>query len=287
MSAEESVRVSVILAVRNGEPFLRLQLEALERQRCTFPWEVIVIDNGSTDSSARTAGEFENRLPNFKLLSEPLAGKSRALNLGIAAARGSHFVFMDSDDEAGDGYVQKMSEALGEFDVVGGFIETTTLNPWQARREMAANDGMPIYQQFRPALPGCVVGMRSTVCEQVGPYDVTFTAAEDVDYCWRACALGARFGRQLDAIMYVRRPPTPRDAFRKARSYGRSYVHLYERYRSDGMQRRSLRAVLGPWRRALVKALRKEGPWGWAFAWELGILVGRSEESIRLRVYCP
>ncbi len=287
MSLDESVRVSVILPVRNGEPFLRLQLEALERQQCTFPWEVIVIDNGSTDRSARTAGEFEDRLPKFKLLSEPAAGKSRALNLGIAAATGSQFVFMDSDDVAGEGYVQKMSEALEEFDVVGGFIETTTLNPWQARRELAANDGMPIYQQFRPALPGCVVGMRSTVCEQVGRYDEKLTSAEDIDYCWRAFALSASFGRRFDAVMYVRRPPDSLAAFRKARGYGRAAVWLYERYRSDGLQRRSFRSVVSPWRRAVFKALRKEGPWGWAIAWEFGNVVGRTEESIRRRTFCP
>lgn len=287
MNADGPVRVSVILAVRNGEPFLRGQLQALERQACAFPWEVIVIDNGSTDTSARTAREFEDRLPNFKLLSEPAAGKSRALNLGIGVARGSHLVFMDSDDEAGEGYVQKMSEALEEFDVVGAFIETTVLNPWQARRELAANDGMPIYQQFRPALPGCVVGMRSTVCKQVGGYDETLRSAEDIDYCWRAFALGASFGRRLDAVMHVRRPPDGRAAFKKARGYGQAAVWLYERYRADGLRRRSFRGVVRPVRTAVSKAVRKEGPWGWALAWELGNLVGRTEESLRRRVFCP
>ena len=115
MSADGSVRVSVLLPVRNGEPFLRNQLEALERQSCSFPWEVIVIDNGSTDGSDDTASEFEDRLPNFQLLSEGWPGKSRALNLGLAAAGGSHIVFVDSDDEAGESYVQKMSEALEQI----------------------------------------------------------------------------------------------------------------------------------------------------------------------------
>jgi glycosyltransferase involved in cell wall biosynthesis len=287
MSEDPPVRVSVILPVRNGEPFLRKQLEALERQTCSFPWEVIVIDNGSTDGSAATAAEFETRLPAFQLLHEGTAGKSSALNLGISAARGGHLVFVDSDDEACEGYVQRMSEALEEFDVVGGYIDTVTLNPWCARKPLAANDGIPWYHQFRWALPGCVVAMRATVCEQVGAFDVALMSAEDIDYTWRAAGLGATFGRQLDAVMLVRRPPDSRAAFRKARGYGHSAVWLYERYRSEGLRRRKFRSIVGPMRTAVVKALRKEGPWGWAMAWEIGTLVGRTEESMRRRVWFP
>ena len=287
MTADGSVRVSVILPVRNGEPDLRKQLEALERQACSFPWEVIVIDNGSTDASAATAAEFANRLPDFQLLREETPGKSRALNTGIAAARGSHLIFVDADDEAEEEYVEKMTEALEQYDVVGGFIDTTTLNPWCARKELAANDGLPVYHGFRPALPGCVLGMRAAVCEKVGPFDVTLMCAEDIDYTWRAFALGASFGRQHDAVMHVRRPPNARAAFKKSRSYGRSAVWLYERYRSEGLQRRSLRNVAGPMRWTVARAVRREGPWGWGIAWELGTIVGRTQECIRRRVYFP
>jgi glycosyltransferase involved in cell wall biosynthesis len=281
------VRVSVVLPVRNGEPYLRKQLEALERQACSFAWEILVVDNGSTDASGATAREFEGRLSNLRFLQQEVPGKSRALNTGIAAARGEHLVFVDSDDEMSAGYVQRMSEALEEFDVVGAYIETESLNPWWARQEMATNDGIPIYRNFREAFPGCVVAMRRSVCDEVGPYDVDLTSAEDIDYTWRAAGVGARFGRQLDAVMSVRRPPGAADAFRKARSYGRSHIWLYQRYRSAGMPRRSFRAVLGPLRAAVVRALRKEGSWRWGMAWELGTLVGHAEESVRCRVFYP
>ncbi len=196
-------------------------------------------------------------------------------------------MFVDSDDEAGDGYVQKMSDALREFDVAGAYIDTTTLNPWCARQGLATNEGIPFYWGFRPGLPGCAVAMRASVCEQVGPFDEALLSAEDIDYSWRAAGLGATFGRQLDAVMRVRRPPTSREAFRKSRGYGRSHIWMYERYRSEGMRRRSFRDVVGPIRRAVVQAIRKEGPWGWALAWQAGILVGHAEESVRRRVFYP
>ena len=287
MSADGSVRVSVILPVRNGEPFLRNQLEALERQSCSFPWEVIVIDNGSTDGSDATAAEFDTRLPNFQLLREAEPGKSRALNRGLAAARGDHIVFVDADDEAQEGYVQKMSEALERFDVVGAYNDTKALNPWYAAQEMATNDGIPVYRNFRKALPGCIVGMRASVCQQVGLFDVGLMSAEDIDYTWRAAGLGASFGRQLDAVMRVRRPPSSRAAFQKARGYARSHIWLYQRYRSQGMRRRTSRNVAGSVRSAVAVALRKQSSWGWSMAWEAGVLLGHAEESIRCRVFYP
>ena len=152
---------------------------------------------------------------------------------------------------------------------------------------MATNDGIPIYYDFRPGLPGCITGMRATTCAQVGPFDETLICAEDLDFTWRAFAIGATFGRQLDAVMHVRRPPNSRAAFKKSRSYGNAAVWIYERYRSEGLQRRSLRKVLGPWRWMLANAYRDGGPWMWGIAWQAGTIYGRAEESIRRRVLYP
>jgi len=63
-------------------------------------------------------------------------------------------VFMDSDDEAQEGYVQMMSEALEKFDVVGAYSDTKTLNPWCARQQMASNEGIPFYWNTERNCPG-------------------------------------------------------------------------------------------------------------------------------------
>jgi glycosyltransferase involved in cell wall biosynthesis len=287
MSPEGPVKVSVLLPVRNGEPYLRLQLEALERQVCSVPWEVIVIDNGSTDESASTAAEFATRLPGFKLLRESTPGKPSAVNRGVAEARGSQLIFVDSDDEADENYVQKISEALDEFDVVGGRIDVEKLNPPGARVDMVTNDGIPVYHNFRPGLPGCITSIRASMAQKVGPLDATLLIGEDVDYTWRAFALGASFGRQPAAVMHIRRPQSPREAFKKSRTYARASVWMYERYRSQGLKRRSIRNALGPLRWTLVDVRNGDPARWWKLAWQLGTIVGRTEESIRRRVYWP
>lgn len=280
-------RVSVLLAVRNGEPFLRYQLLALERQACSFAWEVIIIDNGSTDGSAATARTFVDRLPHFTLLYENTPGKSYALNLGISAARGKYLIIADADDEAAEDYLQRMSEGLDTYDVVGGYLETKLLNAPVAQNPSITNTEMPVFLGFLPAIPGCTLGIRASVLDKVGLFDVNLKLGEDIDVCWRAHALGATFGRQLDAVLHNRRPATNWEAFKKARGYSHAYVWLYERYRSQGLKRRSLHDALAPLRWAIALAVRHDEPWQWGLAWEIGALTGRIEESIRRGVYFP
>jgi len=87
---------SVIVATRNRSLFLGALLDAFARQ--TLPtgtsWELLVVDNGSTDDTADVlAQELDRgRLP-LLALREPVPGKSRALNLAMARARGDLWVF--------------------------------------------------------------------------------------------------------------------------------------------------------------------------------------------------
>lgn len=86
--------VSVVVPVRNDAARLGRCLEALSRQ--DYPqamYEVIVVDNGSTDAPAEVVARF----PRARLLSEPRPAADRARNVGIRDARGSVLAFTDSD----------------------------------------------------------------------------------------------------------------------------------------------------------------------------------------------
>ena len=60
--------ISVIVAVRNGMPWLDEQLRALAQQQCDEPWEVVVADNGSTDKSRVVVQEWANRAHMIRLI---------------------------------------------------------------------------------------------------------------------------------------------------------------------------------------------------------------------------
>ena len=91
--------VSVIVPVYNGERFLRAALDSALAQ--TFQdIEIIVVDDGSKDSSGAIADEYAARNPGkFVVIHAQNGGVVPARNAGIAVARGRYLAMLDADDE--------------------------------------------------------------------------------------------------------------------------------------------------------------------------------------------
>lgn len=89
--------LSLIIPIYNVETYLRECLESVVEQTY-LDKEVILVDDGSTDDSARIAWEYANQYPYIHLISQENAGVSRARNAGLARAVGDFICFMDSDD---------------------------------------------------------------------------------------------------------------------------------------------------------------------------------------------
>lgn len=91
---DEQPFISVVIPVWNSPDAIAKCLAAIEAQ--TYPrdrYEVLVVDNGSTDETAGVARSF----PFVTLLSEPIASSYRARNRGLASARGEYVAFTDAD----------------------------------------------------------------------------------------------------------------------------------------------------------------------------------------------
>jgi glycosyltransferase involved in cell wall biosynthesis len=85
---------SIIVPFRNAARWLRPCLESLIEQDCTaVSYEIVAVDNGSSDGSAAIVGEF----PLVRLVSEPRVGSYSARNRGVHASRGSVLAFTDAD----------------------------------------------------------------------------------------------------------------------------------------------------------------------------------------------
>jgi glycosyltransferase involved in cell wall biosynthesis len=98
--------VSVLLATRNRAALLRDTLARLaELDTSGLDWEVIAIDNGSSDDTPRVLEDMARILP-LQALHEPRAGKNIALNRGLALARGELLLFTDDDVLAQRGWLQ-------------------------------------------------------------------------------------------------------------------------------------------------------------------------------------
>ena len=90
-------KVSVIVPVYNVENYLEECLDSLVNQTL-IDFEIICIDDGSTDRSLEILRQYESQYPNFRIFTQNNNGPSKARNVGLDNALGEYIYFMDSDD---------------------------------------------------------------------------------------------------------------------------------------------------------------------------------------------
>ena len=133
-------RVSVVVPIYQVERYVAACLQSLARQTFT-DLEVIMVDDGSTDRSARIAERFGECDDRFRLLRQPNGGLGNARNTGIAAAGGEFLAFVDADDVVPDDAYARMVRALdrsGSDFATGNVQRLTHLGPTQAQFVAAA-----------------------------------------------------------------------------------------------------------------------------------------------------
>jgi glycosyltransferase involved in cell wall biosynthesis len=92
-----AIKVSLIIPVYNGEPYIKRCFDLLIKQNFNETWEIIIVDDASTDDSKEIINKY--KLPNLKLYSLPInSGQSAARNLGIKKSLGEYIFFQDIDD---------------------------------------------------------------------------------------------------------------------------------------------------------------------------------------------
>lgn len=96
--------ISIIIPVYNCERFLRECLDSISRQRVDF--EVILIDDGSTDSSLHISEEYARNDKRFASIHIENQGPAHARNVGLSKAKGEWVTFVDSDDYIEEGYLE-------------------------------------------------------------------------------------------------------------------------------------------------------------------------------------
>ena len=116
--------ISVIIPIYNAEKWLRRCLDSIVRQTIFCKLEVILIDDGSVDSSSHIIDEYVSRYSSFKALHIENQGVSNARNQGIDIAIGEYLAFIDADDYIDNDYFETLlSGNVDEADIVcSGFI---------------------------------------------------------------------------------------------------------------------------------------------------------------------
>lgn len=210
-------RVSVIIPNWNGWELLRPCLESLRQQRY-HDFEVIVVDNASSDNSV---AEIRAQYPEIRVLAlSQNGGYSAGCNAGIYAARGEILVMLNNDTETDPEWLGKLVDALDRHPEAGSaasrmmiFRDRTTIH---SAGDLYQRDGTansrgvwqphgPPYDEERYVFGGCggAVAYRRAMIEAIGAFEERFFMyCEDVDLNWRAQLAGWRCVYVPDAVVY-------------------------------------------------------------------------------------
>lgn len=283
-----SVELSVVIPARNEAATIARQLGALTDQHWDGSWEIVVVDNGSTDATPQIVEEHARTHPRVRLVrATERAGLNYARNVGIEASRGRSFALCDADDVVEPGWVSAMGEALRRHPVVTGPLELDLLNPkWLAdSRGRGDERGLPSFHGLFPTVHGNNMGMQRAEWERLGRFDEhVLIGSDDVELSLRAW-LGLTPVHFADgALVHYRYRGEPSALWRQGRNYGRSRPIVVRRLRKLGLPCPSRLAGWRSWA-WLVTHLRdlgtKEGRAAWV--WVAGNRVGHVEGSIRYR----
>ena len=106
-------KFSIIIAVYNVEKYIKEGIDSIVNQTMSFidNVEIILVYDGSTDNSAVICKEYEKKYPNnIKYIYKTNGGPSSARNVGIKAASGEYYNFLDSDDLLHEAALEKVYE---------------------------------------------------------------------------------------------------------------------------------------------------------------------------------
>src|SRR5262245_41204753 len=173
------------MPVRDGARWLGEAIASIQNQTLT-EFELIVIDDGSTDESPHIIDTLSRSDPRIIALRQERLGLVAALNRGLAASRGQFIVRLDADDIANAQRLQRQSEYLETHPRIGLLgtwadkINEQGLVVGTLRPATEPQDLMALLDRANPFVHSSVM-MRKTVLEKVGCYRAAFAGAEDYD----------------------------------------------------------------------------------------------------------
>lgn len=119
-------RISVIVPVYNVEKYLPGCLDSIMCQSVK-PYEVICVNDGSTDGSSMILEEYAQRYPSIKVIEQENGGLSAARNTGIKTATGDYLLFVDSDDELDDDALEVLEQCVDKSTYEIVFFENSMI----------------------------------------------------------------------------------------------------------------------------------------------------------------
>lgn len=224
---------SIIVPVYNRRGEVRDLCKSLAEQTCK-DFELIIVEDGSTDPCEDIVEEFKGKNLNAKYFYKPNEGRSIARNYGLEHAEGNYFIFFDSDCVIPPQYIATVSKALenNPLDCYGGpdaahdsFSDTQKAINYSMTSFLTTGGirgGKVQLEKFVPRTFN--MGFSRRVYESVGGFREMFS--EDIDMSTRIRLAGFSIGLIRDAFVWHKRRIDMRKFLRQVYVFGMSRITL-------------------------------------------------------------
>lgn len=197
MNIVSNMRFSVIVPLYNKAPYVRHALESIAAQ--TFrDYEVIVVNDGSSDNSPEIVKAFVERLDDrWTILSQANSGVAAARNNGVAKSRGEYVCFLDADDWWEPTFLEEMDRLINEYPDAGLYATNYVYyKPGKTHVALKFERGYMNYPEaylHSAAMPviTCATCMPRKVFDEMGGFPVGIKLGEDF-LLWAKTALHYR-----------------------------------------------------------------------------------------------
>jgi glycosyltransferase involved in cell wall biosynthesis len=223
-------KVSVVVCTFNGSATLAECLEGVVQ--LDYPdFEVIVVDDGSTDASPSIASEYP-----VQLISTENRGLSSARNTGYLAATGELVAYIDDDARPDRDWLQYLARTCieGDWSAVGG-PNISPAGDGVVADCVANAPGAPAHvllsDREAEHVPGCNMAIRRSALARLGGFDPQFrVAGDDVDLCWRLAENDLKIGFSPSAVVWHHRRRSVRAYLRQQIAYGEAEALLERKW---------------------------------------------------------
>jgi glycosyltransferase involved in cell wall biosynthesis len=224
-------KVSVVVASYNGGRTLKPCLESLTK--LNYPdYEVILIDDGSTDASAQIASLYKNIIYFY----QTNKGLSVARNTGISTAKGEIIAYTDSDCRADEDWLYYLMGDLlsSSFTGIGGHNFLPPEDSLIAAAVMASPGGpahVMLNDRLAEHIPGCNMAFYKWALEEIDGFDPIYRkAGDDVDVCWRLQQRGYKIGFSSAGFVWHYRRSTVNAYIKQQQGYGEAEALLVRKH---------------------------------------------------------
>ncbi len=222
--------MSVVVCTHNGSRTIEHCCQALAK--LDYPdYEVIVVDDGSTDGTADIVRKYD-----VQLIQTENRGLSSARNVGANAATGEIVAYIDDDAWPDPHWLAYLAVAFESADYAGvGGPNIAPPRDGSVADCVANAPGGPIHvlltDDVAEHIPGCNMAFRRSVLKAVGGFDPEFrVAGDDVDICWRIQARGWKLGFTPGAMVWHHRRSSTRAYLRQQWGYGKAEAMLERKW---------------------------------------------------------